>query len=72
MRQDVDAVQGDRTRVPSDGSPASTSELSALRNVDSHAVSQAARMIAVTRTLVTGRNHSVANTWADHRAANDI
>ena len=44
----VDAVQGDRTRVPSDGSPASTSKLSALRTVDSHAVSQAARMIAVT------------------------
>ena len=44
----VDAVQGDRTRVPFDGTPASTSELSALRNVDSHAVSRAARMIAVT------------------------
>jgi hypothetical protein len=41
----VDAVQGDRTRVPSHGSPASTSE---LRNVDLHAVSRAARVIAVT------------------------
>ena len=43
----VDAVQGDRTRVPSDGFPASTSGLSALRNVDLHVVSRAARMIAV-------------------------
>jgi hypothetical protein len=44
----VDAVHGDRSRVPSDGSPASTGELSALGNVDLHAISRAARTIAIT------------------------
>lgn len=44
----IDVVYGDRTRVPFDGSWSSTSDLDVLRNVDLHAVSWAACVIAVT------------------------